>query len=63
MKTTTGEMLDLECEDAALVEECRKNMIRNLQRAMMGAQTPPRKISQMLSMKWYLENDIKVKTN
>ena len=63
MKTTTGEKLDLECEEAALVEECRKNIIRNIQRSMMSPEASPQRISQLLSMKWYLENDVKVKTN
>ncbi len=63
MRTITKEMLDLECEEAALVEECRKNMIRNIQRAVMRSEAPPKRISKLLSMKWYLENDVKVKTS
>ncbi len=50
-------------EDEALFQECAANILQNLNRAIDKQKEPPNKISQLLAMKWYIENGLEEETN
>ena len=41
-----------------LFQECAQNILKNLEKAIGRQKEPPNKISQLLSMKWFIENDL-----
>ncbi len=50
-------------EDEGLFQECAANILKNLNKAIDRQKEPPNKISQLLTMKWYIENNLEEETN
>jgi len=49
--------------ESMLFEECSNNILKNLEKAIDRQKEPPNRISELLAMKWYIENGLKVETN
>lgn len=59
MSTSTEKSTqNLEVEDAALFQDCLNNVLKNLDRNIEQQKELPNKVSQFLSMKWYMENEL-----
>lgn len=50
-------------EEEALTQECTDNILKNIQNAIDRQQEPPNKISQLLAMKWFIENGLNTEIN
>ena len=50
-------------EELALLEECTANILSNINRAINRQKEPPNKVSQLVAMKWFIENNLKEETN
>lgn len=54
--------LDIPIEDQVILKECQTNILKNINRAIDRQKEPPNRISELLAMRWYIQNDI-VETN
>jgi len=61
MNTTTvakARALEAELDEAVLFQDCLKNVLKNLDRNIDRQKELPNKVSQFLSMKWYMQNEL-----
>ena len=61
MKTTTEakvQELEAELDEAVLFQDCLQNVLKNLDRNIDRQKELPNKVSQFLSMKWYMQNQL-----
>ncbi|MDW3195754.1 MAG: hypothetical protein R8G66_25490 [Cytophagales bacterium] len=61
MSTSTVERakeLEAELDEAVLFQDCLKNVLKNLDRNIDRQKELPNKVSQFLSMKWYMQNEL-----
>jgi len=52
-----------ETTDAALFDECAANILTNINRAIDRQKEPPNKVSELIAMRWYIENNLTEETN
>lgn len=61
MKTSTVERvkeLEAELDEAVMFQDCLQNVLKNLDRNIERQKELPNRVSEFLTMKWYMQNQL-----
>jgi hypothetical protein len=50
-------------EDEMLMQECGRNILKNLDRCLSKDNQNHHQVSRLLSMRWFVNNEISIKSN